>query len=228
MKIECSVNVKSRESHIGREFTVYIGIVFILALLSGINPHYFGMWILETIPVILGLSALLAFRKRFPVTPVLLRCLAALAVLHLIGAHYSFSEVPFGYWLQNIFHLARNPYDRISHFVQGIVMTIFFRELLIRIGRVKVRKMVFFLSGSCALAFSAFYELLEFAAWKIFLLNRTTANILGAQGDLWDTHWDMFLGLSGAVFALLILDRVHDDSLLRRMPADGSGKTVLS
>jgi putative membrane protein len=192
-----------------------IGIVSILLLLSGINPHYFGMWILEILPVISGLLVLLALRKRFPVTPVLLRCLAALAVLHLLGAHSSFSEVPFGYWLQNMFHLARNPFDRITHFAQGIVAAICFRELLIRIVRVEERKMVFFLSSACALAFSAFYELLEFAAWKIFLLNHTTANILGAQGDLWDTQWDMCLGLSGALFGLLVLTRIHDGSLLR-------------
>jgi putative membrane protein len=216
MKFECGGNVKSRESHIDHEFLAYIGTVFILALLSGINAHYFGMWILEILPVMVGLLTLLAFRKRFSITPVLLRCLAALAVLHLIGAHYSFSEVPFGNWLQDMFHLDRNPFDRITHFAQGVATAIFFRELLIRIAGVKERKILFFLSSSCALAFSAFYELLEFAAWKIFLLNHTTANILGAQGDPWDTHWDMFLGISGALFALLTLARIHDSSLLRR------------
>lgn len=215
MEIESSDIVNPERSYGAREFMAYIGIISILVLLSGIHPHYFGTWFLEILPVAFGLVALLAFRKRFPVTPVLQRCLAALAVLHLIGAHYSFSEVPFGYWLQNMFHLARNPFDRISHFAQGVAAAVFFRELLIRIAGVKERKMLFFLSSSCALAFIALYELFEFAAWKMILLNHTTANVLGAQGDIWDTQWDMLLGLSGALFALLLLARIHDKSRLR-------------
>jgi len=192
-------------------------IVFVLACLvwSGINAHYPLMWALEISPVLLGLVMVFMSRHRFPLSPVILRLLTLFVLLHLIGAHYSFSEVPAGYWLQDLFQLQRNPFDRISHFAAGFVSVIVFREILIRALKIPSGKTVFTLAATCALAFSAAYELLEFGAWKLVLLRHTQINVLGAQGDVWDTQWDMFLALTGALLALATLTSAHDASMER-------------
>ncbi|OQX13655.1 MAG: hypothetical protein BWK76_15875 [Desulfobulbaceae bacterium A2] len=180
---------------------------------SGINARHPEQWILEILPVLFGLFISLKLRHRFPFSPFLLKLLTFFAILHLIGAHYSFSEVPFGNWLRDTFFLQRNHFDRIVHFTQGVTSVILFREIFIRTLIIPPGNILSALAVSCALAFSATYELLEFLAWKLILLRHTQTNILGAQGDIWDTQWDMFLALIGAIVVVLTLTRVHDNSI---------------
>jgi putative membrane protein len=111
-------------------------------------------------------------------------------------------------WLQDLLALERNPYDRIGHFMQGFVPAMIAREIFLRGGYVTGRKMIAFLCISVALAFSAFYELIEW--WAALALGQGADEFLGTQGDPWDTQADMFLALLGAACALALLSKLHD------------------
>lgn len=192
-----------------------IGFVLVCLAWSGIGAHHPRMWALEITPVLLGLGIVFKLRHRFPLSSLVQKLLTLFVLLFLTGAHYSFSEVPAGFWLQDLFQLQRNPFDRISHFVAGFVSAIVFRELFVRVLKIPSNRAVFTLATSCALGFSAAYELAEFGAWKLILLRHTQVNVLGTQGDMWDTQWDMFLALSGALIALLTLAATHNASMDR-------------
>jgi len=129
----------------------------------------------------------------------------------MVGGHYTYAEVPIGYWFQDAFALTRNHYDRLGHLAQGFVPAILAREILLRQTPLRPGKWLHFLCVSICLAFSAFYELVEW--WSAALLGQSADAFLGTQGDPWDTQWDMFLALCGAVTALACLSRLHDRSL---------------
>src|SRR6185436_9543832 len=126
----------------------------------------------------------------------------------MLGGHYTYARVPLGYWLQDALHLSRNPYDRIGHFAQGFVPAIVGREILIRMTPLRPGGWLFFLVCSVCLAISACYEFVEW--WAAVLGGSAATDFLGTQGDVWDTQWDMFMALVGAVTAQLLLSRAHD------------------
>jgi putative membrane protein len=189
-------------------------IVFAAVLVwSVINPHDYFTWILEVFPAIIGLILILATYRRFPLTPLLLSLLCIHAVILMIGGHYTYAEVPFGFWMQDTFGFSRNHYDRIGHFAQGFVPAILAREIFIRKNVVRDRRWLYVFIVSVCLAFSALYELLE---WAVSALSGSAGDsFLGTQGDIWDTQKDMFLALLGAMTAPLLLGRLHDRQLRR-------------
>ncbi|MGH7287516.1 MAG: DUF2238 domain-containing protein, partial [Myxococcota bacterium] len=174
-------------------------------------------WWLEVFPVLLGAPLLLATEKRFPLTPLLYCLLLVHAMILVIGGHYTYARVPLGFWVQDALELARNHYDRLGHFAQGFVPAILTRELLLRKTPLRPGPWLFFLVVCVCLAFSAFYELLEW--WSALLGGEAATDFLGTQGDVWDTQWDMFLAGLGAVAAQLALARVHDAQLAGRAVA---------
>jgi putative membrane protein len=187
-------------------------VVTVVALvISGIRPFGRGTWWLEVFPVILGLPILLVTYRRFPLTPLLYRLLVIHGIILMIGGHYTYARVPLGYWVQDLFDLARNHYDRIGHLAQGFVPAILARELLVRRSPLAGSRWLFFLVVSVCLGFSAFYELLEW--WAAVLGGEGAGDFLGTQGDVWDTQWDMFLALVGALSAQILLGRSHDRAL---------------
>ena len=168
---------------------------------------------METLPVMLALPLLALTLQRFRLSGLAYGLIALHAVILVIGGHYTYAEVPAGFAVQDWFDLSRNPYDRLGHLAQGFIPAILAREILIRRSQ---------LVGSCwlpvfvicfCLAFSAFYELIEW--WAAIAIGESAEQFLGTQGDQWDTQWDMFLALTGALAALLTLRRVHDISLKR-------------
>lgn len=178
---------------------------------SGITPRDRATWWLEVLPVIIGAPILVLTRRRFPLTPLLDRLLFVHAIILMVGGRYTYANVPLGFWMRDAFGLARNHYDRIGHFAQGFVPAILGRELLLRTSPLRPGKWLFYLATSAALAFSAFYELIEW--WAALLGGDAADEFLGAQGDVWDSHWDMFLALIGALLALVTLSRLHDRQL---------------
>ncbi|MCU7798355.1 MAG: DUF2238 domain-containing protein [Candidatus Thiodiazotropha sp. (ex Myrtea spinifera)] len=196
------------------EPTVLAAGILLLLILSGIDPvadRY--TWLLETAPVMIGLVLLAVTWRHFPLTLLLCRLLAFHAVILMIGGFYTYAEVPLFNWLQEVFDLSRNHYDRVGHFVQGFVPAILAREILLRRSPLQTGRWLFFLCLSICLAFSAFYELIE---WWVALLSEQAADaFLGTQGDPWDTQTDMFLALIGATCALLLLSTPHDKQLER-------------
>jgi putative membrane protein len=131
----------------------------------------------------------------------------------MLGGAYTYARVPIGFTVQDWLGLARNPYDRLGHFMQGFVPAMVFRELLIRAGGIRPGKLLTTLVLASCLAVSATYELIEFAA--AMALGQGADEFLGTQGDQWDTQWDMLLCLIGASTALLLLSKPHDRALAR-------------
>ncbi|MCU7810661.1 MAG: DUF2238 domain-containing protein, partial [Candidatus Thiodiazotropha sp. (ex Notomyrtea botanica)] len=148
--------------------------ILLLLILSGIDPvadRY--TWLLETAPVMIGLVLLAVTWRHFPLTLLLCRLLAFHAVILMIGGFYTYAEVPLFNWLQEVFDLSRNHYDRVGHFVQGFVPAILAREILLRRSPLQTGRWLFFLCLSICLAFSAFYELIE---WWVALLSEQAAD----------------------------------------------------
>ncbi|NDY41958.1 DUF2238 domain-containing protein [Dissulfurirhabdus thermomarina] len=197
----------------GGEPAVLVALVLAALAVSAIHPADRLTWFLEAFPVLVGLPLALATHRAFPLTPLLQRLLVLHALILLGGAHYTYAKVPLGFWLQDLLHLTRNPYDRIGHLAQGFVPAILAREVLLRRSPLRPGKWLFFLVVCVCLAVSAFYELIEW--WTALAGGASAQAFLGTQGDVWDTQWDMFCALIGAVAAQLLLARPHDRALAR-------------
>ncbi len=179
-----------------------------LLILSGWRPFDRATWLMEVAPVMIALPILAGTWRRFPLTTLLYVCIFVHAMVLMLGGAYTYARVPLGFQLAQWLGLERNPYDRIGHFFQGFVPAIAAREILLRGGFVRGRRMLAFLVVCVVLAISATYELIEWAA--ALALGQGADEFLGTQGDPWDTQSDMAMALVGAVTALLLLSREHD------------------
>ena len=193
---------------------IAVCVIWAMALIaSGIAPYDRITWFMEVLPVLIAAPVLIATRNRLPLTTLVYVLIAFHGVILIYGGAYTYARVPAGFWLQEVLGFERNPYDRIGHIAQGFVPALVARELLLRVFRIEGRKTVFFLVLCIALAISALYELIEW--WAALAMGGGAEEFLGTQGDVWDTQWDMFLALCGAVVALLTLGRWHDRQLAR-------------
>jgi putative membrane protein len=199
-----------------REPAVLLALAAVALVVSGIRPYDRTTWWLEVFPVLLGAPVLVATYRRFPLTPLLYRLLFVHALILMLGGHYTYARVPLGFWAQELFHFSRNHYDRLGHFAQGFVPAILAREVLLRRTPLRRGGWLFFLVTAVCLAVSATYEFVEW--WSAVIGGSAADAFLGTQGDVWDTQWDMFLALLGALAAQLTLSRVHDRELAR-LPA---------
>ncbi|MGW0629483.1 DUF2238 domain-containing protein [Streptomyces sp. NPDC002758] len=168
-------------------------------------------WFLETFWVLIGLPLVVLTWRRFPLTGLLCGLLAVHALVLAVGGHYTYAQVPLGDWVRDTVGLERNPYDRFGHLMQGFVPAVLVRELLSRTSPLRGSRWLAPLTVCACLAFSACFELLEWAAAEIG--GHGADAFLATQGDVWDTQWDMFCALIGAVVSLLVLSRVHDRQL---------------
>jgi putative membrane protein len=189
---------------------VFTGIALVV---SGIGPVDRGTWVLEVAPVVIAAPLLYFTWRPFRLTPLTYRLIFLHALILILGGHYTYAHVPLGFWLQDLFDFARNPYDRIGHFAQGFVPAIIAREILLRRSPLRPGKWTFFIVCCICLAISAVYEFVEW--WAALILGQGAQEFLGTQGDPWDTQWDMFMALVGAVTAQLLLSRIHDRQLAR-------------
>ena len=196
-----------------REPLVLLVLALVALVVSGIGPKDRLTWLLEVAPVLIGAPILVASAKRFPLTPLLYRLLFFHALVLMLGGHYTYAEVPLGEWAKEAFGFARNHYDRLGHVAQGFVPAILAREILLRSSPLRPGGWLRLFVTSICLAFSALYELIE---WATALLSGEAATaFLGTQGDIWDTQWDMYLALCGALLAQALLSRLHDRQLAR-------------
>jgi len=189
-----------------RWLLVALAVLLALLGLSGFKPYDRTTWALEVAPIAIAL----------PILWLLYVCIFLHAGVLMVGGAYTYARVPLGFQIADALGLHRNPYDKIGHFFQGFVPAIATREILIRGGYVRGRRMVAFVTVCIVLAISATYELIEWAA--ALLLGQGADEFLGTQGDPWDTQSDMFSALVGAVAALLLLSRFHDRQI-RALPA---------
>ncbi len=181
---------------------------------SAYGPHDYFTWFLEVVPALIGGGVLVATWQRFRFTNLVYVLILAHAVVLMVGGHYTYAEVPVGNWLRDVLHLSRNHYDRLGHFFQGFVPAMIVRELLVRTSPLRSGKWLFAVVASICMAISAMYELFEWAVAEA--TGQGAAAFLGTQGDPWDTQWDMFMCLCGALLSLLLLSRLQDRRLALR------------
>lgn len=196
---------------------VLLAIVFAALVASGIEPADRLTWFLEVVPVIIAAPLLMATARTFPLTPLLYCVIALHALILILGGHYTYAQVPLGFWMQDWFDFSRNHYDRIGHFMQGFGPALIARELLIRTSPLAPGKWLFTLVLLSVLGVSACYEFTEW--WAAIAGGDAAGAFLGTQGDVWDTQWDMFMAGIGATVAQFTVDRVHDRQLIRIDPA---------
>lgn len=184
---------------------------------SWINPHDRFTWWLESAPIVAAIPLIFALQKRFPLSSLLLVLIWFHGVVLIVGGHYTYAEVPLGEWAKGWFGWQRNNYDKLGHFVQGFVPAILAREIFLRssaLGQTitgRPSRWLGFLVVSVCLAFSAFYELIE---WFAAVMAGGAADaFLGTQGDPWDTQTDMLTALIGAIVAVVGFSWLHDRSL---------------
>jgi putative membrane protein len=177
-------------------------------------------WGLEVAPAIIGIGVLAPTYRHFRFTDFVYMLIALHAIVLMVGGHYTYAHVPLFDWLKEPMGWSRNHYDRLGHFMQGFVPAMITREILLRTTPLKRGGMLTTLVLSVCMAISASYELFEFAVAK---WTGTAADaFLGAQGDPWDTQWDMSFCLIGAVCSLVLLSRFHDRQLSAGIPGSRS------
>ena len=188
-----------------------LGLLVSLVLLlvwSGIRPHDRFTWVLEVFPILLGVPALILLYPRLRLTPLVYTLVWIHCLILMLGGHYTYAQVPLGFWMEDWFGFGRNHYDRIGHFAQGFIPAMLAREIFIRRSPLNGSRWLPFMVVCFCLAFSAFYELIEF--WTALATGSAATDFLGTQGDPWDTQWDMMLALIGSIVSLLLLSRWQD------------------
>jgi putative membrane protein len=176
--------------------------LLLLWTITAIEPFDRRDWLLENLLVFLYSGLLVFGYRRFAFSNLSYALFTVFLSLHLVGAHYTYEHAPPGAWLQTLFDVQRNHYDRIVHFCFGLLIAYPFREILLRAAGVRPAWSQF-LAVNCILAFSAFYELLE-AAVAALVSPELGAAYLGTQGDSWDAQKDAFLAFSGALLTMLL------------------------
>jgi putative membrane protein len=181
---------------------------------SGTNPKDRLTWILEVTPALLAGVALAVVYPRWRFTPLVIVLITVHAMILMVGGKYTYAEVPAFTWLKDQFGLARNYYDRVGHFAQGFVPALVAREILLRKGVLREGGWLFFLVTCVCMAISACYEFIEW--WTAVAAGGAADAFLGTQGDVWDTQWDMFTAMCGAIAAQLLLAGRHGRQIAAR------------
>jgi putative membrane protein len=194
-----------------REGAFLLAAVGAVLIWSGWAPHDRLTWFMEIAWVLGAIPLLLATRARFPLTRLLYWLIAIHCVILIYGGKYTYALTPLGDLWREWFGLARNNYVRLGHFAQGFIPAILARELLLRCTPLVRGGWLFYLVCAACLSFSAFFEFIEW--WAAVIMGGAADAYLATQGDIWDTQWDMFSALLGAIVAQVSLSHVHDRQL---------------
>ncbi len=179
---------------------------------SAVLPKDTFTWFLEVLPVLIGVLVMVMTYKKFPLTPLLYTLILIHMIILMVGGHYTYAEVPLFDWFKEIFDHSRNNYDKVGHFAQGFIPAILAREILLRKNIVQHSGIwLNYIIVSIVLAFSAFYELVEW--WVALAVGEDADAFLGTQGYAWDTQSDMGYALLGGIVALMMLSKIHDKQL---------------
>ena len=181
-------------------------------VLMAIKPKHFDDWLLENVLVVLAVALLWFTRKSFPLSRVSYTCIFVFMMLHALGAHYTYAEVPYQRWFP-IFEGGRNHFDRLVHFSYGLLLAYPIREMFLRIGNVR-GFWGYFLPLDLTMSSSMLYELIEWGAAAVVGQELGMA-YLGTQGDVWDAHKDMALASLGGLIAMTVAYFIN-----RRMQRD--------
>lgn len=183
----------------------------VLLLISGLHPYDRATWWMEVLPAIIALPILWFTYRSFPLTTLLYVCIFIHAMILMGGGAYTYARVPLGFYIQDLLHLSRNPYDKIGHLFQGFVPALVAREVFIRGEYIRGKRMLAFIVVCVVLAISATYEFIEWGA--ALAMGQGADEFLGTQGDPWDTQSDMFCALIGSLVALVFFSGIQDRQL---------------
>lgn len=203
------MSTKEKNTHL-----ILLSIVTIAYILSAINPYDRLAWLGQSTPAALYVLLLIAMYRHFRFTNFAYLMVALHVLLLLYGAHFTYSNNPLFNTLGEMFGWQRNHFDRVGHFAQGFIPAFLFKEFYLRGGYVKKGKVLHLIVLLSCLGFSAAYELGEFALVKI--LGVPVDDVMGTQGDLFDSHWDMLWALVGAIVAIFIFGRFHNKQIQKK------------
>jgi len=191
---------------------IWLGVFLGALLWSAVNPKDYFTWFLEVVPALIGFLFIVFTYKKFPLTPLLYTLILIHMIILMVGGHYTYAEVPLFDYIREVFDQTRNNYDKVGHLAQGFIPAILAREILIRKEVVSGSTMwLNYIILSIILAFSAFYELVEW--WVALTTEEDAEAFLGTQGYIWDTQSDMMYALIGGILSLVLLSRLHDKQL---------------
>jgi putative membrane protein len=194
-----------------QKYLLTLSIVFLLAFVAlGIEPHHRSDWLLENVLVVIFAAIMLFSYRYFPLSRLSYTLIFLFMLLHQVGAHYTYSDVPYdeffvtylGFSLNDLLGWERNNFDRVVHFLYGLLLAYPIKEVYCRIARAEGFWGYFF-PLELTMASSMIYELIEWGAAGVFGGDLGMA-YLGTQGDIWDAHKDMALASLGALIAMLI------------------------
>jgi putative membrane protein len=192
-------------------------LVLLMFVVSGIGPVDRKVWVMETVPVMVGGAWVLLRWRAFPWTPLSLGLMTFFVGVLCVGGHWTYSLVPIGNWVREALGWQRNPWDRFGHFFQGVIPAMLGRELLLRCTGLRPGKALFWVCVCIALAISAFYELTEW--WTVLVAAPEQGlSFLGVQGDVWDAQQDMLMAMCGALSSLVLLARLQERQIAQLTP----------
>ena len=190
---------------------IWLFIYFAVFIWSAINPKDLFTWFLEVFPAMIAFVVLAITYKKFRLTPLVYTLILIHCIILMIGGHYTCAQVPAFDFIKEILDQERNDYDKLGHLAQGFIPAMIAREIIIRKNIISIEAWRNFFIVCFCLAFSAFYELIEW--WIAVLSNEASNDFLGTQGYIWDTQSDMAWALLGAIIALIFLRKYHDEQL---------------
>lgn len=160
-------------------------------------------WILASILPCLLVAVLVATHRSFPLSHGSYVLITLFLTLHMIGAHYTYAQVPFGQWLESAFEMSRNPFDRVVHFCFGLLLTYPLLEVFFRLANAG-GALASYLSFMTPLGLSGLWEVLE--SWVARVVSPQLGDAyLGSQGDIWDAQKDMAAAVFGSLLCLLVV-----------------------
>jgi putative membrane protein len=209
------VSTRTGQGASDRYVIVLAGAFAILWLLLAIGPRYRADWAIENVLTVLCVAVLVVSYRRVPLSRPSYTCLVLFLCLHSLGAHYTYSEVPYDAWfkavtgrgLGELLGWRRNNFDRMVHFLYGVLLVYPVREIVVRATGLR-GFWSYFLPLDLTMSSSATYELIEWGAAVVFGGNLGVAYV-GAQGDPWDAQKDMSLAALGALLSTLTIAAVH-------------------
>ncbi|HJR78349.1 MAG TPA: DUF2238 domain-containing protein [Nitrospiraceae bacterium] len=221
MRMLVSELVAPRGPLIAKLLLIWYITLFVFMGMAPVDPKIW--WGANVLPIVFVAALVLTYRQ-FPLSTVSYVLISIWLTLHTIAVHYTYPQVPLGFWLDRWFDFHRNHFDRIVHFAFGFVFTLPLEEIFRRIGRIK-GWLLPYLVVMTILGFSAFWEIME--AWVGQIAHPDVERALvGHQGDVWDPQRDMASALYGSLLCvgLLALLRKVKESAEEPLPEDAASE----
>lgn len=211
-KIKPAILYQMSEKNSVSRFHIFLLVsLFAVLVWSAIKPHDYFTWFLEVLPALIAVAIFAFFYKRFRFTNLVYTIVWLHCIVLMVGGKYTYAEMPLFDTIGNFFGWTRNNYDKVGHFMQGFSPALVAREVFIRKEIVSGKWWTYFLAVAVPLAFSAFYEFVEW--WVSLLTGSAGDSFLGTQGYIWDTQTDMFMCFIGSILSLFLLSRLQDKQI---------------